>query len=143
MILRTFISCLFLGVFLTSAENQNLAQWNTSQYDIPDTVKMLNRIIGLSNTPSSLIDKPDSAEYVLVYPNPSPGHLFVDFHFMEEKNIYISIYDESSRIVLEAFKPGTLNQKYRLDLEDLPTGNYFIRISSETKKMVVRFSIYK
>lgn len=143
MVLRTFISLLLLGAFFSSVERQNAAQLDKDHLATLATVKMLTANIELPDTPYPIINNPDSSEYVLVYPNPSPGYLFVDFSLTEVKNIYISIYDESGRIVLKVFKPATLSQKYKLDLGDLQAGYYFMRFNSESEQKVVRFSIYK
>lgn len=143
MVLRTFLSLLLLGAFFASVERQNAAQLDKDHLAAAVTVKMPTATIELPDTPSTLIDNPDSSEYVLIYPNPSPGYLFVDFRLAEIKNIYISIYDKTGRIVLKIFKPATLSQKYKLDLGDLQAGNYFMRFNSESKQMVVRFSIYQ
>jgi hypothetical protein len=67
------------------------------------------------------------------YPNPVKGIFFVASKKKEDQQVIISILDESGKIVFRKkslLKTGT---PFRIELSNLCAGEYFIKISNETK----------
>ena len=75
-----------------------------------------------------------------VFPNPynpsisaaSDCLLKVAFNMNLRENVVIQIIDSQGRLVSDKLFPRTLNQTYRYDLTDLPTGMYIFRVFSNS-----------
>ncbi|MCP3928113.1 MAG: T9SS type A sorting domain-containing protein [Bacteroidetes bacterium] len=73
-----------------------------------------------------------------VFPNPTNGDLFVEGKFSNEQNIRIEIYDILGKILLKrpVQNPGYFSEYF--NLFKIPSGNYMVRLVSETGKTLAQ-----
>lgn len=77
------------------------------------------------------------ATVVSIYPNPASGKAIIDFAIVEgEKEI--SIVDLQGRKIADTI--STNEMKYNLDLADIKTGVYFVKINTNRGELVKRLS---
>ncbi len=74
------------------------------------------------------LKEPDADMNVSLYPNPTDGELMLDFSTMPANNTTVTVIDFSGKVV---FTTTVTNQKQRLDLSNLPTGNYIVKIKND------------
>tara|TARA_R110002096_G_scaffold276109_3_gene470110 strand:- start:184538 stop:185785 length:1248 start_codon:yes stop_codon:yes gene_type:complete len=89
------------------------------------------------------LDKPKNVNLLSVYPNPSADHINLVINANSNETIKLEIFDHSARLI----KSNTLNLnsgfgEYRLDLEGIAKGAYFLKISTkdftETSSLIVQ-----
>ena len=83
---------------------------------------------------SSALQEVESTKEV-VYPNPARGFAIVEFETLQEYSL-LRIADLGGRIV-KTFDLSAVTESIRLDLRDLPSGVYTLRIGNTTKKLIV------
>lgn len=71
-----------------------------------------------------------------VYPNPTSGKITIKFEqsFGDEKNI--SIFSILGKLVFEQ-RINSTEQNYTADLSNLPEGVYFLKVDSQTQKIII------
>jgi len=79
---------------------------------------------------------------VKLYPNPA-NNGFVNFRFsiLEEKNITISIYDISGKLVKSSLSNQNVNigeHNLKLELSDIPVGMYLVCLTAESGETIVQ-----
>jgi hypothetical protein len=80
-----------------------------------------------------------------VHPNPSSGSVILDFSLPSKSFVYISIYDVSGRLVKILFKGEKSKGSHSFvgDLDNIPTGVYFLRFVSENYSFVRRLVLHR
>lgn len=77
-----------------------------------------------------------------MYPNPSQNRVFIDLKLFKKSDISIGIYDQFGRIVSQITdtKIDTGLQNFNIDIDTLPSGIYYVKITinqkEETKKLI-------
>lgn len=90
--------------------------------------------------PTSVIDA-RLQESILVSPNPSNGTFNLQARLNELSNVIIEIADTSGRLVYSKQVNNTLELNEDMRLDHLKSGIYFLSLSSEKGKAVVKLSI--
>ncbi len=70
----------------------------------------------------------------LLYPNPAQNVINLRFNENQNSQINIQVYN-SSGVLLKQEKHPASKKEYRINIEDLETGVYFIKILSDDKKV--------
>jgi hypothetical protein len=70
-----------------------------------------------------------------VYPNPSTGDFYINFASEEKGNVNLNIVDVSGRIVYEKQFSVSELINYPMQLSDLKTGIYILKLSVNTKEI--------
>ena len=114
--------------------------------DICDTVGCSD-FSALNFNPFSLIDD-GSCEYldlvnekkieISVFPNPSKNNLFIEGN-MSSSIIEFLIFDRFGNLILKKNKEKNNNLKQRLDISDLTSGFYFLKIQVHKKTIYKKF----
>jgi Secretion system C-terminal sorting domain len=72
-----------------------------------------------------------------VYPNPSNGKIKVSFTLQQDENVWINLYDNQGRsLQIRDFEGKFGKNLIELDLQDYPSGAYFINLQSSQKREV-------
>ena len=70
-----------------------------------------------------------------IYPNPTTGKFYINFNSLESDEIQFSIYSESGRLVhtfnKKEMKVGHNNMQFDINLIDIATGYYFLKIKGQ------------
>jgi len=69
---------------------------------------------------------------ILIFPNPVKAHLNVKLLSSSNSLVTIDIYNVNGRIMKQFDHGFTLSETIRLDIADLPSGIYFVRITDMT-----------
>ena len=118
---------LYVGTFgrgiwrSTTLVNQNNASCNTNITAVRENIKPI-----ANNT-------------VEVYPNPIRSEATVKLNAQKSGNIYVVIYDIMGRKVKEkyvGFVPGNSTETFKLNVDDIPNGNYILTIVSDASGQV-------
>jgi hypothetical protein len=94
-------------------------------------------------TIENIIDGINDADYASleIYPNPSTGKLNVSFELKRQNDVLIEVINTMGQIVFsETYKTSGKNFKEIIDLNGLPAGLYFFKLTSE-EKMIGKESI--
>jgi len=67
-----------------------------------------------------------------VVPNPSADFIYINFHENKPENNVLSILDLQGRIK----KSISLNTNNKIDIQDLPSGIYFIKVANSVQKFI-------
>jgi len=95
-----------------------------------------------SNTGTTLvtgIKQASSANSVSVYPNPATQNLNVRFNYAKETSANISIADITGRTLLAEQRDIKTGNAFQINIENLPTGLYFIKIETGSSSIVEKF----
>ncbi|MFN5813291.1 MAG: T9SS type A sorting domain-containing protein [Bacteroidota bacterium] len=81
-----------------------------------------------------------NGEYFKVSPNPTSGELNIDYKFLSNKDVYISVVDINGRnvIVNKKINPGS-----NINLGSFSKGNYIIQVKDKTGRMITRQKLVK
>jgi len=88
------------------------------------------RIVAYVEVPTGM-NAVGSSELIIIYPNPSNGVLFIDYELTSsQQQIIFSIFNQLGELVLERKieNPNTLINKIDLNLEQLPSGSYLLKM---------------
>jgi hypothetical protein len=79
----------------------------------------------------------------VVWPNPTTGVVHISYNSYNSYNSYLSVFDAAGRLVLEKDDKNFKNdrnfkerEEMMVDISNLPNGIYYLRIGSETVKIV-------
>ncbi len=78
-----------------------------------------------------------------VYPNPSTNSFIIDINFVAEKPTKIFLYNAIGTAIKEIINGFVQSQLITVDVKDLPTGNYFIRIETDKQVYIKKIIILK
>lgn len=67
-----------------------------------------------------------------VFPNPSSDFLPITFNLQEKEPVLIALYDLRGKMLFQEEFPNTLNQRYNLNINSLPSAVYILKISGTT-----------
>jgi photosystem II stability/assembly factor-like uncharacterized protein len=87
---------------------------------------------------------PSEMQINSLYPNPSNNYITVDFSIDKEQDLKIFVYDIKGRLLIQNtnyFLPGLYNQQ--INISQLPSGIYFLKILSREKQKVLKFTVIK
>ena len=73
-----------------------------------------------------------------LFPNPTNEEVFVDLKAFENKTVNISISNLIGKIVFYQTIESVNRAPHRLDISELESGSYFIRVETKGKRAVVR-----
>jgi hypothetical protein len=87
------------------------------------------------------INADEKSEPMNVYPNPTDGKITVDFWLEKDENIWLNLYDTQGKSLhLKDYQGQRGNNQVILDLQDYPSGAYFLNLQSagrqEVKKII-------
>jgi len=81
-------------------------------------------MVGLSNQPEN--------HTIKLYPNPASSYLWVSSGSLNTKTIFYMLTDAQGKTIMKnSFEPSISNE-YKLDLSNLNTGVYFLRLENNT-----------
>jgi hypothetical protein len=88
---------------------------------------------GFQQPSYSIVDlkEPDADMNVSLYPNPTDGELMLDFSTLPANNTQVMVIDFAGKLVMTE---TVTNQKQRLNLKNLPAGNYIVKIKNDTQE---------
>jgi hypothetical protein len=99
---------------------------------------LTNIVDGCSPTTDVGIDKIDPDNYIIAYPNPSQGEIFLDIHSITS-NGNVEILNAFGEVIYAGSTNG--NERKKINLENVAAGIYFIRYVSGTnvitKKIII------
>jgi len=85
----------------------------------------------------------ENNDAVSVYPNPSTNSFIIDINFVAEKPTKIFLYNAIGTAIKEIINGFVQSQLITVDVKDLPTGNYFIRIETDKQVYIKKIIILK
>jgi hypothetical protein len=83
------------------------------------------------STSSVATSTPEDQYQWLLYPNPAQAEVFLKLEEVGGKEIHVSIFDASGRLVLDQDAATLNNDLLRIDLSDIPDGMLLVRITNE------------
>ena len=133
---------------IAAAGNSNtLRQYGYTDAGLrPGTFEYRIRQVDLDNSarfsPVARVSIRANASPYLVYPNPAKGHTYISATHSDQKNITVSIMDSHGKTLLHRTTIISLASPFKVDLQHLRKGIYFIQIQSDgsitTEKLVVQ-----
>ncbi|HEY6160184.1 MAG TPA: T9SS type A sorting domain-containing protein, partial [Bacteroidia bacterium] len=76
------------------------------------------------------------SSFVNIFPNPSPGTLFINMHFISKEQVAIHVYDVLGQNVVSIEKNDVLGESFKLDLSKENDGIYFIEVDTTGGRLV-------
>ena len=117
------------GIWGLSSMNIEDKAWNTKKYDFTETV-----FFEVSEGKTLSIDAPKVSSYN-VYPNPTTGHLFIDYN-SENSEPQIHIYDTYGRNIPVQFTKS--EGEIDIDMQSVAKGIYFVQVVGDTQTITKR-----
>jgi Secretion system C-terminal sorting domain len=88
---------------------------------------------------SRVANSVDDNSGVEVYPNPTNGKVKVGFSLQQDENVWLNLYDSQGRnLQLRDFEGKSGRNTIELDLQDYPSGAYFINLQYAQKREVLK-----
>jgi hypothetical protein len=88
---------------------------------------------------SRVANSVDDNSDVEVYPNPTNGKIKVGFTLQQDENVWLNLYDSQGRnLQLKDFEGKSGRNLVELDLQDYPSGAYFINFQYAQKREVIK-----
>jgi len=85
------------------------------------------------------IEEADFDGSVSVYPNPNNGEFMVDITLNASRRMTVEMHDMVGKIIWTDATMGTTDQlRKQYDINDLPNGIYFLRVTADTQMNVVK-----
>ena len=91
--------------------------------------------VGLNNT--------INAKNVIVYPNPNNGQFKIDFKLNLKDNVTLKIVNLSGQIVYQNNLGSTLSENLSIDLSELASGVYTLRVEGVNTQITKKISVIK
>jgi photosystem II stability/assembly factor-like uncharacterized protein len=91
-------------------------------------------------TPSG-ITKSEFENNISIYPNPATDQIIIDFNLNSVKEINLTLHNIIGKTISKAIISNTLKNKYIINIYDLVSGTYFIKIQSGNDQFVKKISI--
>ena len=91
--------------------------------------------VGLNNT--------INAKNIMVYPNPNNGHFKIDFKLNLKDNVTLKIVNLSGQIVYQNNLGSTLSENLSIDLSELASGVYTLRVEGVNTQITKKISVIK
>lgn len=110
-----------------------------------DNLLFLDDIMVSSPTASAIKENYANNSNMQVFPNPATQSTRVNFSVEQYSRVFISVLDMEGKLV-KKFDKGQLmtgNHFADLDLTNIPQGNYFVQINSNTKTQASKLTITK
>jgi glycosidase len=113
----------FTGDSITISNTQQTFTFSAGEYRLYSTSRLnrLHKTLSLKSAETSDIS---------VYPNPAQNELFIDLGNLNSKNVQLGLIDNLGRVVLEM---KSSNRLFKIDLPELPTGIYTLKIQTENE----------
>jgi hypothetical protein len=135
-----------LGDGITSTSSSVIHQYSAAgQYKIVLKVKdafgcedTLSKMV-LVQSPTGILDLSDLEDGIAIYPNPVSDLLNVSFDLSSTQELSFTITDLLGKIVYSGMEKEVRNKGIRLNLSDLPSGVYFIKIYIGDKPIIRKF----
>ncbi len=104
--------------------------------DLAGSPMNVNCAPGSTRIASSVDSDEKSVE---VYPNPTDGKVKVGFYLLKEESVWLNLYDSQSRsLQIKDFEGKSGYNLVEIDLQDYPSGAYFINLQSSQKREVMK-----
>jgi hypothetical protein len=91
--------------------------------------------VGLNNT--------INAKNILVYPNPNNGLFKIDFQLDAKDNVTLKIVNLNGQIVYQNNLGSTLSENLSIDLSELASGVYTLRVDGVNTQITKKISVIK
>ena len=91
--------------------------------------------VGLNNT--------INAKNILVYPNPNNGLFKIDFQLAAKDNVTLKIVNLNGQIVYQNNLGSTLSENLSIDLSELASGVYTLRVDGVNTQITKKISVIK
>jgi Secretion system C-terminal sorting domain/DUF5010 C-terminal domain len=79
----------------------------------------------------------ETEESFEVYPNPTNGKIKIGFSLQQDENVWLNLYDSQGRsLQIRDFEGKYGRNLIEIDLQDYPSGAYFINLQSSQKREV-------
>ncbi|MCF8373341.1 MAG: T9SS type A sorting domain-containing protein [Bacteroidales bacterium] len=134
-----FVKNIIPGTTLTvTIIDANGCTYTTTFVAQPSAPTVAGNIGGFSNQNSSEAFKLESLEdLTLVYPNPNNTGLFYVSVPDQESISSMKVYDSSGRLISSNYQKN-VNGDILLDIQNISKGIYYLRISDEAKRVIVK-----
>ena len=119
--------------FVFTNRNGNNIYLDNIQIFVSKDPEFSDRAIAVHPNPFYLSKQEDDQEY----------RLMLTFSLPERGPVYIEIIDLVGRVLFSESSQNILNQTYIFSVPDLASGNYFVRVSTNTETYVERVIISK
>ncbi|GEM_PF-3634152 len=96
--------------------------------------------LDLADIPSA-IEAPVWATNISVYPNPADSRLFIDYDFIKNRNIKMTIYNGLGQAILKENWTTFFNGKVEISLSNYSEGIYFLNLSTNDGQLTRQFVI--
>lgn len=77
-----------------------------------------------------------------IYPNPANNEIFVEFHNQFKEGDFVEIYDIRGRVLKQKFA-NSFDNKMSLDISQIPTGIYTVRVFAEGKIFIEKLTVVR
>ena len=86
-------------------------------------------------------DEVYGVEEILLYPNPTSGHVNLDIELASVMDVQTRVLDMSGRMLFEAEHSNILTLREQFDLRDQPTGLYIIQVVADGKPYYAKLMV--
>ncbi len=90
---------------------------------------------------SSSLQEPAWAKNINLYPNPANHSLFVDYEFLANTDLAMTIYNGLGQALLRENWTAFYTGKVTIPIADFPAGLYFLRLTSEEGQITRQFVV--
>lgn len=117
---------------------------STNLTTIQVTITAKNRVPYLGNvnvTTTVSVDEQDAAP-ISIYPNPASDKLHINLGAVETKDLILSVFDLSGKIVLN-IKPSVIMNSVDVDLSSLTNGEYYVNLKTDHGSVTNKITVLK
>jgi hypothetical protein len=115
-------------------------------HDSHDDFSYIVDDIMVTGTPANAVKELEENNFNMqVFPNPASQTSRINFNVDKFSRVYIGLFDMEGKLV-KKFDRGQLmtgNHFFDLDLTNVPQGNYFVQINSNSKSQVSKLNVVK
>ncbi len=131
------------SIFLRSASDKKEYSINVAYWQIGDENYSKDKISVVGCCEVNNLKDGYNQIYVRQYPNPFSDFCFIEFFIPNSEQVSLKIYNSLGKMVFEPFDRqfNIGNHCVKLHRKNLPPGNYFYRIITNSKTMTGKFTI--
>ena len=103
------------------------------------TPTLANCFLDGSKSRISAVQSEETDENISIYPNPTTGKIKIVFSLQKAENVWLNLYDvQGKSLDLRDFEGKTGRNEMEYDLQNYPSGAYFVDFQSSEKREVLK-----
>ena len=128
-------------VLLGGSGANRRVMFSTLSFSTSDTTAMRDSILALLST-TGINDLPSAVNAFSVYPNPASDNISIKLDLNETSNLIVDIADINGNqvaVIMNEKQSGLVTKQ--VNIEELPNGNYFVRLQVNGKTTTQKLTI--